>query len=54
MDVIANTSCNDFEWTSGQRALDLGIATSLAAEDADVSAQSPQGTVSNKGSGAIS
>jgi hypothetical protein len=36
MDVIRHTSCNDIEWTSGQRALDLGIATSLYSEDADI------------------
>jgi len=35
-DVITHTSCNDITWAAGQRALDLGLATSLAAEDADV------------------
>ena len=36
MDVIAHTSCNNITWVSGQRALDLGVTTSLAAEDADI------------------
>jgi hypothetical protein len=36
MDVITHTSCKDITWASGQRALDLGIATSLSAEDADI------------------
>lgn len=36
MDVIRQTSCNAIEWTSGQRALDLGIATSLQSQDVDI------------------
>jgi ATP-dependent protease ClpP protease subunit len=36
MDVIAHTSCNNITWVSGQRALDLGLATSLASEGADI------------------
>jgi len=36
MDVIRQTSCNAIEWTSGQRALDLGIATSLHSKDVDI------------------
>jgi len=36
MDVIAHTSCNSITWVSGARAVDLGVATSLASEDADI------------------
>ena len=36
MDVITHTSCNDITWVSGARAMDLGITTSLASEDADI------------------
>jgi hypothetical protein len=36
MQVIMRTSCDAIEWTSGQRAIDLGIATRLEAEDVDV------------------
>jgi phosphoribosylamine-glycine ligase len=36
LDVITHTSCNDITYVSGARALDLGVATSLASEDADI------------------
>jgi len=36
MDVITHTSCNDITYVSGARAVDLGVATSLASEDADI------------------
>jgi hypothetical protein len=38
--LIMQTSCNAIEWTSGQRALDLGVATRL--ESGDVSASGPR------------
>ena len=33
MHLIMETSCNTIEWTSGQRALDLGVATRLESGD---------------------
>ena len=36
MKLITSTSCNAIEWTAGQRAIDLGIATSLADNGVDV------------------
>ena len=34
--VIMDTSCDSIEWISGQRAVDLGLATEVKAESADV------------------
>jgi hypothetical protein len=36
MKLILATSCDTIEWTSGQRALDLGIATRVEADGVDV------------------
>lgn len=36
MELIMRTSCNAIDWTYGQRALDLGIATRLESEGVDV------------------
>ena len=36
MHVMMDTSCKSISWVNGPRALELGIATSLEAEDADV------------------
>jgi len=36
MRLIMQTSCDAIEWTSGQRAIDLGIATQLGSEGVDV------------------
>jgi hypothetical protein len=34
--IIMETSCNSIEWTYGQRALELGVATTLESEGVDV------------------
>ena len=34
--IIMGTSCNSIEWVSGQRALELGVATKLESEGVDV------------------
>ncbi|HXR56404.1 MAG TPA: hypothetical protein VN858_06355 [Casimicrobiaceae bacterium] len=36
MKLILSTSCDSIEWTAGQRALDLGIATRAEADGVDV------------------
>ena len=36
MQLVMQTSCDAIEWTSGQRAIDLGVATRTEAEDVDV------------------
>ena len=36
MKLIMSTSCETIEWTSGQHALDLGIATGVEADGVDV------------------
>ena len=36
MQLVMQTSCDAIEWTSGQRAIDLGVATRSEAEDVDV------------------
>ena len=36
MKLITSTSCDTIEWTAGQRALDLGIATGVEADGVDV------------------
>ena len=36
MKLILSTSCNAIEWTAGQRAIDLGIATSVDDNGVDV------------------
>ncbi|HKP66828.1 MAG TPA: hypothetical protein VJX31_09400 [Casimicrobiaceae bacterium] len=36
MQVVMRTSCDSIEWISGQRAIELRIATRLEAEDVDV------------------
>lgn len=34
--IVMETSCNSIEWTYGQRALELGVATTLESEGIDV------------------
>ena len=34
--LIMETSCNSIEWVSGERALELGVATKLESEGVDV------------------
>jgi hypothetical protein len=36
MKLILSTPCDAIDWTSGQRAIDLGIATSIEADGIDV------------------
>jgi ATP-dependent protease ClpP protease subunit len=36
IELVAGTSCKSIDWIRGKRALDLGIATSIEAENADV------------------
>jgi ATP-dependent protease ClpP protease subunit len=42
MHLIMQTSCDAIEWTSGQRAIDLGIATRLESEGVDVFGARPR------------
>jgi len=34
--IMMETSCDSIEWVYGRRALELGVATKLEAEDVDV------------------
>jgi hypothetical protein len=42
MHLIMQTSCEAIEWTSGQRAIDLGIATRLESEAVDIFGARPR------------